>query len=68
MMLISICVTSDFHLLFSVAEGELMDNRLSAPIRRDGMRCSKALYAGVASLIMYGVRNVVMTDTATTTG
>ena len=49
-------------------EGWLSARSLSIRMMFFGRRFSSRPYAGVDRRIMYGVRNVVMTETATTTG
>ena len=65
----SIAVSSGFHSdrLFSVA-GTLIDECSIRLTHRRGSLLTSRLYAGVAARIMYGVMNVVITETATTTG
>ncbi|EJX00697.1 hypothetical protein EVA_11199 [gut metagenome] len=61
-------LSSLFHALFCLIVFEPEEYRSRNRIQLSGISLSANLYAGSASLIMYGVKNVVITDTATTIG
>ena len=67
-VLMLICVSSRFQLLCCCVCSWLIDKWFIDTISFLGRCRSSLLYAGVARRIIYGVRNVVVTDTATTTG
>ena len=66
----AICVSNGFQLFpeRSTLEGAMSDILFMRLIHTFGRWLSIPLYIGTAPRIMYGVRNVVMTDTVTTTG
>ena len=64
----SMAVNNERHMFFSPVDGWLSVMWLRRRIHFFGSRFSTYLYAGAEARIMYGVRNVVMTLTATTTG
>ena len=65
----SIAVSSERHRLFPLEEeGWLNVMWFRLRIHFLGRRFSTCVYAGPEARIMYGVRNVVITLTATTTG
>ena len=62
------CTTRLRQFPCGAADGWLIASSFSMCMMFFGSLFSSRLYAGVDSLIIYGVRNVVITDTATTTG